>query len=319
MSPRLLLLAPFVLPLAACGSAPPASSYEFAGIDQADGVVHLPGSQPSAPPANPGFTPRSDEASEVGRLIVDCDMHLRAWIGAMAAPRDPANQEMVIYTTQALGILVAKNRALLEAQAVSAAPRNRAIASAALGFGGDATALPLLMNNVSSEESDVVAKALLGVGVLSSASTPIAPIHAALQSPSATPEVESNAAFALFQLSIVLGKDEDGTMTSTLLSLLSSPQDSVRSQAALGLGLVRANLALPQLNDLLAADPNPDVRTAAAYSLGQIGSTASTGPLVAALRDPSELTSGAARAALARIHGQDLGPDPDSWRQALAK
>ena len=87
----------------------------------------------------------------------------------------------------------------------------------------------------------------------------------------------------------------------------------------MSVGLIRANLALPPVTDLLAADPSPDVRTAAAYALGQLGSNGSTNPLVAALRDPNELTAGAARAALVRIHGRDLGPDPESWRSVMVQ
>ena len=102
-------------------------------------------------------------------------------------------------------------------------------------------------------------------------------------------------------------------------SLVDDADAAVRAQALLGLGLVRANQALPAISDHLAADPAPSVRTAAAYSLGQIGAQASTPVLVAALNDPDSFTAGAARAALARIHGRDLGPDAASWRPVLPK
>ena len=91
----------------------------------------------------------------------------------------------------------------------------------------------------------------------------------------------------------------------------------MRAQALLGLGLVRANQALPTISDHLAADPDPSVRTAAAYALGQIGAQASTSSLVAGLNDPDAYTAGAARAALTRIHGRDLGPDAASWRPVM--
>jgi hypothetical protein len=322
-------LAPLFVPIAsvlllACGSAPPKDVYDLNSFHALEKGAQAPAQtkQPLLPEtavaaSRPGFSARSESAAEVGRLIVDCDRHLRAWSHAMAAPRNEENQQTVTYTAQALGVLVVKNRALLEGQAISGAPRNRSIASAALGFCGDSSVLPLLMNNVSSDESEVVAKSLLGIGMLSSPDTPIAPIYAALNAPTATPEVESNAAFALFQIAAIAQTDGDGTMSSALLSLLNSPQASVRAQAALSLGLIKANLAIPPVTDLLAADPNPEVRTAAAFALGQIGSVASTRPLVAALSDPSALTAGTARGALSRIHGRDLGPDAESWRTMM--
>ena len=323
-------LAPLLVPLAsllllACGSAPPEDVYNLTSFHALENAAQKPSNalQPAlanaadATPTRPEFSPRSDRAAEIGRLIVDCDRHLRAWTDIMAAPRSEENQEMVSHTAMALGVVVAQNRALLEDQAISGAARNRGITTAALGFSGDPAVLPLLLNNVGSSESEVVAKALLGIGVLRVPSTPIGPIYKLLNSPVATPEVVSNAAFALFQLAALTHDDVDGTMSATLLGLLDSPQAQVRAQATLSLGLIKANIAIPPVTDLLAADPDPQVRTAAAFALGQIGSKGSTRPLVAALSDPSALTAGTARGALVRIHGRDLGPDADSWRPAM--
>ncbi len=231
----------------------------------------------------------------------------------MAQPRTPKNQELVSYTARALGILVAKNRGLLESQAISGAIRNRGIACAALGFVGDFQVTPLLLNAVSSGEEEVVAKALLGLGVLADPNTSMAPILSAVQNLNSSAAVQQNAAFALFQIAIKTHTDTDGTMGTILLHLVHHSDPQVRAQAALSLGLIRSNLALPALTDLLAGDQAIDVRTAAAYALGQIGARASTQPLASALRDPSELVAGAARAALVRIHGRDLGPDAESW------
>lgn len=329
-------LATYLLPLAliaSCGSAPTSNGPALPGLEQLQADVQG-GQNPAVPNIDntqidpraernldgfPAFSDRSEEGADIGRLIVECDRHLRAWAESMAQVRDPKNQELVQYTTQSLGILVAKNRRLLDSQAVSGAARNRGIACAALGFSGDHRVTPLLLNGVSSGEPDVIAKALLGIGVLADPFTSMAPIHAAVVNPNATSEIHSNAAYAIFQIAIKTGVDSDGTMASTLLSLIHSPDPSVRAQAVLSLGLIHANIALPQLTDMLAGDMAPDVRTAAAYGLGQIGSTASTQPLVNALRDPSELTSGAARAALVRIHGRDLGPDPESWRPLMTQ
>ncbi|MDP7061965.1 MAG: HEAT repeat domain-containing protein [Planctomycetota bacterium] len=322
-------LAPLFVPIAtllvaSCGATPPKEAYDFDSFRTLEGSsgtqqpnADLQPQIPDAQPTRPGFTPRSELAAETGRLIVDCDRQLRIWSEAMAAPRSQENQDTVALATRALGIFVVKNRPLLENQVISGAPRNRGIASAALGFCGDPAVLPLLMNNVGSSESEVVAKALLGIGVLSVPNTPVGPIYQLLNDDGVNAEVESNAAFALFQIATASEQDLDGTMTSALLLLLDSPQPNVRAQATLSLGLVKANVAIPPITDLLAADPDPQVRTAAAFALGRIGSTASTLPLVAALDDPAPLAAGSARAALARIHGRDLGPDAESWRAAM--
>lgn len=330
--PATLLLALPVVVLPACGSAPASDGPALPGLEQLQSDVQGGGPivSSSGDPAlddrgtrdtgaRPAFTPRSEQAALIGRLIVDCDTHLRAWNNAMAQSRDEENQELVQYTTQALGVLVAKNRDLLENQAISGASRNRAISLAALGFSGDFQVTPLLLNGVSSHDPEVMAKSLLGLGVLSNPETSMAPIHAAVTGPYADEEILSNAAFAMFQIAIQTRNDVDGTMTSALLPLLNAPDPSVRSQATLSLGLIRASIALPTITDLLGGDISPDVRTAAAFALGQIGSQGSTLPLIGALKDPSEITAGAARAALVRIHGRDMGPDGDSWTSVLTQ
>ncbi|MHC4380836.1 MAG: HEAT repeat domain-containing protein [Planctomycetota bacterium] len=334
MSSRLAtLLLPIPLALmGACGSAPSQDGPALPGLEQlqsdvqggnpivsstGNAAVDQRGERDTG--ARPQFSDRSSQAAAIGRLILDCDTHLRAWNGAMAQTRSEENQEMVQYTTQALGVLVAKNRDLLENQAISGASRNRGIACAALGFSGDFQVTPLLLNGVSSQDPEVMAKSLLGLGVLSNPETSMAPVYAAVTGPNATAEIQSNAAFAMFQIAIQTKHDADGTMSSALMELLRSPDPTVRAQSALSLGLVRANIALPPITDLLSGDQAADVRTAAAYALGQLRSTSSTLPLIGALKDPSELTAGAARAALVRIHGRDMGPDPDSWRAVMTQ
>ena len=259
------------------------------------------------------------ESARVGQIMVDLDIALKSWTEAMSLPRDAENQETVNYAAYAIGAKVAEHRQMLEGQAISGAPRNRGIASAALGFSGDPSVLPLLLNNVSSSDPEVVSKALLAVGVLSAEDTAIAPLAEALRTMPQERAVVRNAAFAMFQLAAKVGTDPDGALSAALVGLVRDEDASVRAQALLGLGLVRANQALPAISDHLAADPAPSVRTAAAYALGQIGAQASTPALVASLNDPDSYTAGAARAALTRIHGQDLGPDAASWRSVMPR
>jgi len=282
---------------------------------------------PGAAAANAGakresesvLPPSDPQARRVGHVILECDGHLRSWTDLMAMPRNEDNQQKIGTLSLALGSLVAKNREILEDQVVSGSARNRGIASAALGFCGDAAIAPLIASNVASTDPHVSSKALLGLGVLCAEETPLAPVLDAVVRADATPEMLSNAAFCLFQLAIKYEKDPDGSMTAAFMELLRNPEATVRAQAVLGLGLIKSHSALPQLIDILAADPVPTLRTAAAYALGQIGAPECLSPLIGALSDADAVTAGTARAALARFHGHDLGPQPAAWRAALAR
>lgn len=306
---RRLATAVSLLLASACGSAPADPDAAAA----APGGAAAGASAGASGTAVPGIG-ADPEARRVGALIQQADTHLRSWHALMGRPRDAGNLEDLQSMQFAIAAFVVKHRAMFEDQAIGGPPRNRGIATAILGFCGDATVLPILMNNAADADPQVAAKALLSIGVLGSPDTPVSPLLMAVERPDATEELTSNAAFALFRLADRLRADPDGGLEAGFLLLLRSPDASVRAQAALGLGLVRASAAVPQITDLLAADPLPAVRTAAAWSLGLIGMRGSTEPLIRALADPDEVTAGTARGALTRIHGRDYGPAPASWR-----
>ena len=323
--PRTFFLAALLLLAAACGSSTTDPALPgFESLDRKESAAKVdrlsPQDAPKAAPTNrtsassqPGLEIDAD-ATLIGKVIHECDTHLRAWGRLMGQPRDEQNQADIRALSYALGAVVAKNQTMLEDQCISGPPRNRGIATAALGFSGDSSVLPLLMSNAADADPAIAAKALLAAGVLASAETPIAPLHNAVMRPDASEAMLQNAAFALFQIAERTRSDPDGSMESAFLALLRSPDALVRAQSALGLGLVRATGSVPQITDLLAADALPAVRTAAAWSLGLIGMRGSTAPLVRALEDPDEVTAGTARGALARIHGRDYGPAPASWK-----
>lgn len=254
----------------------------------------------------------------VGQAIFDCDTHLKTWILAMSKPRTGVNQENITFTAMSLNRLVNKEKKILLEEAVSGPSRNRGIASAALGFSADPEVLPVLVNNAADEDPFVASKALLGIGVLADPETPSSTFFRALRRDDRTEEMTRNLAFAIFQITEGTRDDPDGGLAPVLLSLLDDPDMGVRRQAVLSLGLIKASIAIPPLTDMLAGDPLDELRTAAAWSLGMIGSPGSTRPLMRALEDPDEIVAGSARAALKRIHGEDRGPKPGSW-EALAK
>lgn len=316
------LLAAALLLTASCAAPDTAPDGSDPTTPAADGgqTAADPNFAKGARPVEGSILPPSDpQARRVGHVILECDGHLRSWTDLMAMPRNADNQQKIGTLSLALGSLVAKNRDILEDQVVSGSVRNRGIASAALGFSGDPAIAPLIASNVAAAETEVASKALLGLGVLCSEDTPLAPILDAVVRADATPAMLSNAAFCLFQLAIKFEKDPDGSMTAAFLELLRNPEPTVRAQAVLGLGILKSHSALPQIIDILAADPVPTLRTAAAYALGQIGAPEGLGPLVSALSDTDSVTAGTARASLARFYGRDLGPQPGAWRAAQPK
>ena len=292
-------------------------------------------SEPTVGPVLPGFealkntsnkptvTPAANESSReddgalsAGQIIAECDRQIVAWGQAMARQRTIDNQEIVQISANAIGLFVTRYRNEIENQAISGKVRFQGIASAALGFSGDESVLPILHNNLGSDDAVVVAKTLIGLGILSSPNTAMAPIADAVARLGSNIEVASNAAFCLFQLGSTDMNDDSGLASSLLLSLVENPSPSVRAQSILALGLFSANHCLGVITNALLADAAPDVRVAAAWALGRIGANSSTVTLVSALSDPDKLTAGTARASLSRIHGRDLGPDPESWLPA---
>lgn len=274
-----------------------------------EGMEDIPKEPYRPPPERPEPT--------TGQLIQECERHLREWQALMAAQRSAENREALIAVQRSLARLVRPEQARLEEQAISGPPRNRAVASAALPFTGDPQVLPLLLNNAADPEPMIRANALLGLGILARADTPLRPIRDAATDPDATQEVLRNAAYAGFRIAEVARADADGNLSSTFASLLGNPDATVRAQAAAGLGLIRASHMVPPLQDLLLGDADAQVRTASAFALGEIGAPGSAPGLVRALEDKDRITAGAARGALAKIVGRDLGPRPADWEGAL--
>ena len=253
----------------------------------------------------------------ISQILAECDRQIFSWAQEMSKSRTKENQQVVAITASAIGSFAIRYQQTLEDMAISGEPRPQGIASATLGFLGDESVLPILLNNVSSTEEIVISKALLGIGVLASPETSIAPIAAAIELHHTNEEVAANAAFCLFQLSFTNIQDLDGSMSTAILKLATHSNAHIRAQSVLSLGLIKANQCLPTITDALAGDPSPDVRVAAAWAMGKIGAKSSTLALINALNDPDVVTAGAARASLALIHGKDYGPDQKSWRNAI--
>ena len=258
-----------------------------------------------------------DRELSISQILAECDRQIFSWAQEMSKSRTEENQQVIALAASAIGSFAIRYQQELEDMAISGEPRPQGIASATLGFLGDESVLPILLNNVSSTEEVVISKSLLGIGILASTETPIFPIATAVDLHYANEEIAANAAFCLFQLAFTNIQDLDGSMSAAIMKLATHSNANIRSQSLLSLGLIKANQCLATITDALTADPSPDVRVAAAWAMGKIGARSSTVALINALNDPDVVTAGAARASLALIHGKDYGPDQKSWRNAI--
>lgn len=93
------------------------------------------------------------------------------------------------------------------------------------------------------------------------------------------------------------------------------PHPLVRVQAAATLPRLSGELAREALCTALAADPDRDVRLAAARELGDLGAddAETTAALISALRDQAPEVRFHARRSLHALHGTDLGLEARQW------
>ncbi len=279
------------------------------------GPASAPEGQQVARP-QPYVPPPPEEPLSPGEVLFECERHLQAWSAEMAKQRDDENRETLEWLERSLARLVGNHRSILEQQAVSGPPRNRGIASAALGFLGDPAVLPLILNNVEDPDPLVSANAILGVARLAAPDTPLEPLHRLAQRRDLPEAVHANLAYAGLRLAQALGRDPGGMLSAMLIPYLDHMNPAIRSQAAIALGLIGASHAVPQLTQMLVSDEVPIVRNAAAAALGRIGAPGSASALRRALRDRDPLVAATARGSLAKIYGQDHGPDPEDWEEA---
>lgn len=312
MSARPIALPLFVLLLAACGGVEHRHEQperSFADSRRVGG---------SAPAVGEVDTGPSTTGRTVNEVVVDCERHIRSWEFASRNAASQRERESLEAIRESLLIYVRQNMDQVREAALTGDPRARGIASTALGFSDDVSALPILLNNLSDPSNDVVANTLFGLGVLASPATPAGALQDAIRRPGASAAVVANGVFAASQIARARARDQergqrnDG-LDELLIHLLDRPEPEVRAQAAAGLGYARVERALPLLYNLLAGDPERDVRFAAAFALGEIGASDAGPSLVAALDDPESRVGGAARAALKKLYGRDYGPDPKAW------
>jgi HEAT repeat protein len=87
-----------------------------------------------------------------------------------------------------------------------------------------------------------------------------------------------------------------------VVGMLADSSSTVRAQAAMVVGGMRAAAAVSTLETLVVSDADPVVRRNAAWALGRLGSSSSRDALTKASTDKSSIVSGVAKAALSSLH-----------------
>ena len=96
----------------------------------------------------------------------------------------------------------------------------------------------------------------------------------------------------------ILGQIGDRRAVPFLKELVNAPNRYVREQVVRALGQLDDPRLVPALEQVLADDPVPDVRGAAAWSLGNLRDTTAVDPLIRALTDSAGLVRQSALAAV---------------------
>ncbi len=313
---RQILWLPLILalPLGSCSSTPENPDGPSNGLAQANPNVD-----------DSTFDNGSSEAVEdvpINEVIVECERHIRSWQVKNSNRRNDPTGKTIGVLEDAFAQYISKHLDELTEMAMAGPERPRGIASASLGFSRDPSVKPILLNNLSDRSDLVVANTLFGLAMLGDVDIPIIGLEAAIMRPNASQGLLRNAAFALVRLAQIRQQADPQLPVSEdwarlMQHLLHRPEPEIRAQGAAGLGYLQASSAVPQLANLLAGDPESRVRFAAAFALGEIGSRTAMEDLLSALQDPDSMTAGAARAALTKIVGKDMGSSPEAWQAEL--
>jgi len=275
----------------------------------ADDVSSGPDAWTTTTDVDPGTAP-------TGFLLAELDRTMTAWNQAKLEAHDPPTATVEHNLRDYLRYLTRLRREDLIEELSTGPPRNRTIAAMALGFTGDVEAEGPLLASLSDRDGAIVANALLGLGLLGRADTPLEEICRLLQH-SPRPEVRNSAAYAM-QCIVTAGGRSDAVAVAARRGLVDA-QPGVRVPSALTLGLIVDTNSVERLSDLLY-DEIPLVSNAAASSLVLIGtrSLEHKGVCARLLFSGLDRVTPSRRSTLlqglARLSGRYLGEETEAWR-----
>lgn len=277
------------------------------------------------------------------RVLLQLDQAMDSYVTAMANRGDPRADHQIDRISKLLqdtvldmkarridGKLKAtdhvpgQNYRTLQALAVdSSEPDQQAIALAALGFAGDMSMMPVILQGAQLSDPFMVDRAVLGLAVLKSPATPPGVLAAIVENPKHPDDGRAQAAWALYQIQTSCTDQSEiakiwRRYASTEQHLL---PPSVIATAVRGLGLTadkqHVDVVLPMLKH-----PTPRLRMAAAVAMGRMNAQENWRDLLDLLK-PQESNPNvrlSARKALARLAGdKDYTYDISAWRKVFER
>ena len=263
----------------------------------------------------------TNKPAPIGQLLAQLDLSIQRWNELLISGTTREDREKARKLELWIQGEAHRRRDELVEQLETGAPQNRTVAAMALGLTREVEVQSPLLAALEDPEQAVVSNALLGLGLLGRADTPLARICALLRTHS-DPSLRSNAALCLAQLTGAGAKD-DCALESARLGLLDS-EPTVRSHSALVLGNLLDKTAVDSLVDHLA-DPVPLVAAASAKALGHIGRAVPTERgrtargLVTALDGSKGIVKEEVRKNLVLLAGIDYGKESKEWLEWAAR
>ena len=267
-----------------------------------------------------GPSTRSDDA--IGKYLTDLSTSMNAWMQKTmnAATEQERNKQSLLEINIRERVRNRKDEILVQLEAGPA--KNRIIAAAALGFSDDPSVLSPLLAALDDRNPKVVSNALLGLTVLNSPETPLAPV-AELLKYGEDPKTRWSAANCARSL-IEAGADGDPVLEAARGGLADVEEPMVRSQCALILARLEDEESIDALT-LLLYDETPLVSVTAGRSLAYIGRRVDTAKGDAARSLVTALTEGDRELRL-RIHPslvelsrRDYELDIEEWTRWVSR
>lgn len=218
-------------------------------------------------PGEPYTPPPVQEPDAIGFYLTKLDNQLKAWTNLKLASVSDRERRALRSLERELAQSTLQRKDELLAELESHSPKNRAVATVALGFSGDPQVVGPLLNALADPDPMVSHNALIGLGVMASPNTPLARICFILTT-SGDPYTRNNAAFAMAAI-IAAGGDDACALPSCRQALIDD-EPGVRAQAATILGMLNDLDSIQTLGDLLY-DGTPLVAHASAAALSAIG------------------------------------------------
>jgi len=194
------------------------------------------------------------------------------------------------------------------------------IALAALGFSGDVTVMPLILQGAQLADPVLVDRAVFGLAILRAPATPPGVLFALIDDDKRSEWSRTQAAWALYRLQEV--SEQKDAIVKNWLRLLAAPQalpGGVLVQAVRGTGLSRDATNVGVVAPLLR-HPATMVRMAAADAVARMNGQQHAKDLIALLgpEEPMPNVRLHARKALQALAGDaDYGYDVAAWRKVF--